>query len=531
MANSVSRVAIIDFGSQFTKLIARRVRFLGVYSEIFNCHDTHITLTDFDAFIISGGPATVDDSSFPAILTKILEYNERTHVPVLGICFGFQAIGYYFKANLEIDTNKEFGRTLLKAIPGSVITRGAWDTNTPVVWMSHADSITTVPHGFTVVGTSLERNNIAIMENNDRKIYCMQFHPEVTHSDGGTAIISNFLDIAGCKRNWNMSEYIPNKIQEIRAKVGHRKVISAISGGVDSSVASTLMYQAIKEQLTCIFINTGMLRKNESNDIMHFLSKQLHIPIVHLDCSALFLGKLSGITDPETKRKIVGNTFIEVFEHEAKKIGGVHFLAQGTLYTDMVESGMSATSSGISGTKIKSHHNVGGLPEKMNLELIEPLSELFKDEVRILGKELGLPESIVMRHPFPGPGLSIRVLGEVTAERISILQEADDIYISGLKEYGLYDKIWQAFAVLLPISTVGVMGDNRTYESVCVLRAVTSEDGMTASAFPMEVDNDVRLKFLNFLDTISNRIINRVDGINRIVYDVTSKPPATIEWE
>ncbi|MDM8335198.1 glutamine-hydrolyzing GMP synthase [Wolbachia pipientis] len=520
----MSAVAIIDFGSQFTQLIARQVREMGVYCEIFQSNISFEIISKFNGFIFSGGPQSVNDSYSETneVAYEIIKFNEVTNVPILGICYGQQLICHYFGAKIKREFNQEFGKTKIKILKESPIIKGAWDVNSEVdVLMNHADSVEITPQGFTVIASGVINQTIAIIANEQRKIYCTQFHPEVKATINGSKLLSNFLDIADCERDWTMRSLIEKQKEKIKNTVGEKKVIAAVSGGVDSSVAAALTYKAIGKQLNCIFINTGLLRKNQTITMLE------EIPINYVDKSNLFLSRLKGINDPEEKRKIIGNTFIEVFEKEAKKIGDVDFLMQGTIYSDVVESGHNSGNT----STIKSHHNVGGLPEKMNLRLMEPLRYLFKDEVRLLGKEIGLADEIIFQHPFPGPGLAVRIIGEVDEKKVRILQEVDEIYINTMKNYDLYNKIWQAFAVLLPIRTVGVMGDGRTYGYVCALRAVTSSDGMTADAFPFENKSQHSLIFWDFLQNVSSIIVNSVSGVNRVVYDLTSKPPATIEWE
>ncbi|WCR53623.1 MAG: GMP synthase [glutamine-hydrolyzing] [Wolbachia endosymbiont of Ctenocephalides orientis wCori] len=523
----MSAIAIIDFGSQFTQLIAKQIREMGVYSEIFSDKVDFETISKFNGFILSGGPQSVNGSGSEkaGIMHDIIKLNEVKNVPILGICYGQQLICHYFGAKVKECFKQEFGKTKIKVLKESPIIKDVWDNNSEAdVLMNHADSVDSIPQGFTVIASSVINQTIAVIANEERKIYCTQFHPEVKHTENGSKLLSNFLSIANYERDWTMKSFIEEQKEKIRSLVEGKKVIAAVSGGVDSSVAAALTYRAIGEQLHCIFIDTGLLRKNQKQSTSNMLKD---ISIQYIDRSDFFLSKLKGITDPEEKRKIIGNTFIEVFEEEAKKIEGVDFLMQGTIYSDVIESGHASGNA----STIKSHHNVGGLPETMNLKLLEPLRYLFKDEVRKLGKEMGLSDEIIYQHPFPGPALAVRIIGEVDKEKVKTLQEVDEIYITMMKNYELYDKIWQAFAVLLPIKTVGVMGDSRTYGYVCALRAVTSSDGMTADAFPFESKSQHSVKFWDFLQNVSNAIVNKVPGVNRVVYDITSKPPATIEWE
>ncbi|QGR02162.1 glutamine-hydrolyzing GMP synthase [Ehrlichia ruminantium] len=528
----MSRVAIIDFGSQFTQLLARRIRDLNVYSEIFPPNVKFDLIKESDAFILSGGPRSVSGSvEIPEIVQDILQFNEKTSVPVLGICYGLQILSNYFESDVVSNYNKEFGKTTLNIIKNSKITENIWQLGDQAcVWMSHADSVYNVPRGFEVIAYSVLNNSIAMIANDRRKIYGMQFHPEVYHTPAGVNLLANFLDIANCQKNWTVTSFIDDQQGAIRKQVGSKKVIAALSGGVDSSVAAVLTYRAIGEQLHCIFIDNGLLRCNEVEKVKQLFVNKLRIPVTIVDKSAIFLDRLKSVTDPERKRKIIGETFIEIFEEEANKLVEVEFLMQGTIYPDVVESGGRGSTARES-VVIKSHHNVGGLPEIMKLKLIEPLKFLFKDEVRILGRNLGISSEILMRHPFPGPGLAVRIIGEITHEKIKMLQAADDIYINLIKKYDLYDVIWQAFVVLLPVRTIGVMGDSRTYGYACILRAVNSHDGMTAESFPFCMDEDTQWKFFKCIQEASNAIINNIDGINRVAYDITSKPPATIEWE
>ena len=512
-------ILIIDFGSQVTQLIARRVRESGVYSEVhpFNKVSKQ-TILDFDpkGIILSGGPASVTDIDTPRVPNEVFDLG----LPVFGICYGQQTMVEQLGGKVEGSEEKEFGRAMVDVTDDCELFHGVWDVgNKEQVWMSHGDRVEALPDGFRVVGTS-ENAPYAAIANDEKKFYAVQFHPEVVHTPHGAQLLENFTHrVAGCSGDWTMAAFKEQEIAKVRAQVGKGKVICGLSGGVDSSVVAVLLHEAIGDQLTCVFVDTGMMRMGEADEVVNMFRDHYNIPLVHRDAGDLFLGKLDGVSDPEQKRKIIGATFIDVFEEEANNIGGADFLAQGTLYPDVIES---VSFAGGPSVTIKSHHNVGGLPERMNMELVEPLRELFKDEVRALGRELGLPGAFVGRHPFPGPGLAIRLPGGITPEKIEILQRADAVYLDEIRKAGLYDEIWQAFAVLLPVQTVGVMGDARTYDFVCALRAVTSTDGMTADFYPFEME---------FLGRVTNRIINEVRGINRVVYDVTSKPPGTIEWE
>jgi len=512
------RVLIVDFGSQVTQLIARRVRESGVYCEIHPFDRVETILDDFvpGAVILSGGPASAGDQASPAAPSRIFDLG----VPVLGVCYGEMTLCAQMGGAVEGGHAREFGRAEITIARASPLLEGLGDVgDSRVVWMSHGDKVTAIPPGFEIVASS-PGSPFAVIADEKRKLYGVQFHPEVAHTPDGARILWNFTHaIAGLSSNWTMVAFRAEAVARIRAQIGDGKVICGLSGGVDSSVAAVLLHEAIGDQLTCVFVDTGLLRHGEAEQVVSLFRGHFNIPLIHVDAADRFLGALAGVADPEAKRKAIGAAFIEVFEREARKIDGARFLAQGTLYPDVIES---VSTTGGPSAVIKSHHNVGGLPERMNLELVEPLRELFKDEVRTLGVELGLPPPFVGRHPFPGPGLAIRIPGEVTAERVAVLQQADAIWLAEIEKAGLYDAIWQAFAVLLPVRTVGVMGDARTYEEVVALRAVTSTDGMTADIFefPWPV-----------LAEAASRIVNEVRGVNRVVYDITSKPPGTIEWE
>lgn len=514
----MERIVILDCGSQLTQLIARRVRESGVYSEIhpFSISDTALQGLNPRAIIISGGPASVHEAFSPRISPVVFDMG----VPVLGICYGQQVMCQQLGGRVEKSDHREFGRAFVTVRENSPLFDGTWlPDDVKQVWMSHGDTVTAIPDGFKVLANTAS-TPFAVIADEKRKFYGLQFHPEVVHTPEGAELIRNFTHkIVGCRGEWSMESFKEAAIRNIREKVGQKRVICGVSGGVDSTVVAVLMHEAIGEHLTCIFVNNGVLRANEVEQVRDMFRNHFHIPLVYADASELFLSRLEGVSDPERKRKIIGQTFIEVFEQEAANVGGADYLAQGTLYPDVIES-ISFT--GGPSVTIKSHHNVGGLPERMNMRLVEPLRELFKDEVRTLGATLGVPQEFIGRHPFPGPGLAIRVPGEITREKLDILRKADTIYLEEIRNEGLYDAIWQAFAVLLPVRTVGVMGDSRTYEYVCALRAVTSVDGMTADYYHFDH---------SFLARVSNRIINEVKGINRVVYDVTSKPPGTIEWE
>jgi len=513
------RILIIDFGSQVTQLIARRVRESGVYSEIqpFNAV-TLETIKDFNpkGVILSGGPASVTGIDTPRAPDGLFDMG----LPIFGICYGEQTMCAQLGGSVEESDHREFGRAFVDVVEDCELFHGVWDVGgKEQVWMSHGDKINAIPDGFRPVATT-DGSPFAAIANDEKKFYGVQFHPEVVHTPHGAKLIENFTHrVCGCRGDWTMGKFREEEIAKVRAQVGDGQVICGLSGGVDSSVVAVLLHEAIGDQLNCVFVDTGLMRKGEAEEVVTLFRDHYKIKLVHRDASDLFLGKLNGVSDPEKKRKIIGATFIDVFEEEARNIGGADFLAQGTLYPDVIES---VSFTGGPSVTIKSHHNVGGLPERMNMKLVEPLRELFKDEVRELGRELGLPESFVGRHPFPGPGLAIRLPGGISAEKLEILRNADAIYLEEIRNAGLYDAIWQAFAVLLPVQTVGVMGDARTYDFVCALRAVTSTDGMTADFYHFDME---------FLARVSNRIINEVKGINRVTYDITSKPPGTIEWE
>jgi len=518
LEDSLEKILIVDFGSQFTQLIARKIRELGIYCEIIS-HNKIATKQKLEknikGLILSGGPLNVYQS-------EKVKFNKNllfSKIPILGICFGHQIISKEMGGKVKQSKSREFGLAKVIKIKNSILTKNFFSNKSNNVWMSHADEVIKLPKNFKVIAKS-NNSKLCIVENSKEKLYGIQFHPEVTHTNRGKIILKNFVsDICKIKRNWLPKDQKSKLINEVRNKVGNSKVICALSGGVDSSVVAKLLSNGIGKNLTCIFVNTGMLRKNEEIQVVNTFKKRFKINLIYVNAEKKFLSKLKNISDPEKKRKIIGNLFIKIFEKYAKKIKNVKFLAQGTLYPDLIES-KSVTGSQTS--KIKSHHNVGGLPKKMNLKLIEPLKYLFKDEVRKLGLELNLNKEIISRHPFPGPGLAIRMPGIITREKIKILKEADYYFIKALKDSKLYDRIWQAYAALLPVKTVGVMGDNRTYEYLCLLRAITSEDGMTADFFEFKK---------SFMQSISNQIVNNIRGINRVVYDITSKPPSTIELE
>jgi GMP synthase (glutamine-hydrolysing) len=510
----MNKVAILDFGSQYTQLIARKIRELGVFSEIFpfSIRLSRLKREKPEALVLSGGPQSVYGKNAPSISREIFELG----IPVLGICYGMHLMASLLGGKVEPSKKREYGFASLKILARNGMLSGVRQGGQ--VWMSHGDRIEKVPPGFTITGTTTHCG-VAVMEDRQRNFFGVQFHPEVVHTQQGRKVLSNFLfSLSGLQPEWRMDSFVKRKVKEIRQEVGNETVLCGLSGGVDSLVTSLLVQKAVKDNLLCIFVDNGLLRKGQYRDLMDKFRKKLSLNVIGIEASRQFLEKLRGVTSPERKRKIIGKTFIRIFEEEAEKIGNVGFLAQGTIYPDVIESNPVRGPS----DSIKSHHNVGGLPTRMKFRLVEPLRELFKDEVRVLARELGMDRDFILQHPFPGPGLAVRIVGEITPERIRLLQEADSVLIEEIKKVGLYNKLWQAFVVLLPVKAVGVMGDQRTYQSVVVIRLVQSVDGMTADWYPADP---------KLISRISSRIVNEIEGVNRVVYDVTSKPPGTIEWE
>jgi GMP synthase (glutamine-hydrolysing) len=510
----MNTVLVLDFGSQYTQLIARKIRELGVYSEIvpYDIPLARARKKSPVAIILSGGPQSVYEEGAPQITRDIFKLG----VPVLGICYGLQLMAFLLGGKVVPSSHREYGFATLEVTQRGGLLRGV--RNDSQVWMSHGDKVGALPSGFIASGVTANCET-AVVENRKEGLYGVQFHPEVIHTKQGRRILANFLfEISGLERDWSMESFVENKVKEIRHQVGGGKVVCGLSGGVDSLVTSLLVHRAVKSNLHCIFVDNGLLRKGQYSELMANFRKKFALNVIGIDASKVFLERLQRVSSPERKRKIIGSVFIEIFEKEAKKLGKVEFLAQGTIYPDVIESNPVKGPS----SSIKSHHNVGGLPKGLKFKLVEPLRELFKDEVRVLGKELGIDPDFIRQHPFPGPGLAVRVVGEVTDERLRILREADAILLGEIRKARLYDKLWQAFAILLPVRSVGVMGDRRTYQRVVVIRLVESVDGMTADWFPAE---------RRLLSRISTRIVNEIDGVNRVLYDITSKPPGTIEWE